>query len=139
MASESTGVTMQIFINTLKGKTITLDVNPNNTIQSVLNQIENKEGKPMDHSFLMFGGKQLENNHTVKYYNIQKETTLHLITKLKGPMTINVTTITGNVMTIKLVSSDTIQTLKAHINIIKNSFYPRYELVCNNQIIDQNE
>ena len=112
--------TMQIFVKTLSGKTITLQVGPSMTVEYVKCKIQEREGIPPDIQRLNFAGKNLEDSRTLSDYNIWNESTIYVFLRLKGGMKIFVETPSNGTISVEVKPFDTIENLKAKIQDMVN-------------------
>ncbi|VDO15419.1 unnamed protein product [Rodentolepis nana] len=118
---------MQIFVKTIADKTITLEVGDNDFIENLKKKIEDKEGFPIEEQRLIYGGRQLEDDCTFSNYSIQKDSTFHLLLRLRGGgMQIFVKTLSGKTITLDVEPSDTIENVKAKIQA-KEGISPQHQ------------
>ena len=105
---------MQIFVKDLNGKTLTLDVNKGYTIINIKNKIKDKLGVPIQEQNLTYGGKQLNDDKTLEYYDITEEATIQMSMSLKGGVT------EQEVQAVLQMLSDQVTSLRPLLRLNKN-------------------
>ena len=134
---------MEVFVRTPTGKTITLEVEPSDTIENLKIKIQYKEGIPIDQQMLMSGREPLlKASHTLSDYNIQEESTLDLVVKSKrsnGEIEIGIKVNRyEKTITLRVTLSDTVKNVKAMINN-KEHILPDQQMLAFNERILQDE
>ncbi|PIK55308.1 hypothetical protein BSL78_07780 [Apostichopus japonicus] len=121
-ADETCFVFIPVFVKTITGKTITLNVTPSDTIERVKFEIQDSEGIPTNLQGIMFAGKLLEDERLLSDYNVQNDSTVHLFLNysrkdaaLSGSIQVFVKTVTGGTITLNVTPSDTIESVKLEI------------------------
>lgn len=106
---------MQLFVKTLTGKTVSIEIEEGESIEDVKAKIAEKEGIPPEQQRIIFGGQQLQDGKTVDDYNIGDDATLHLVLRLRGGMQLFVKTLTGKTVSIEIEEGESIEDVKAKI------------------------
>mmetsp|Transcript_15050 Transcript_15050/g.34897 ORF Transcript_15050/g.34897 Transcript_15050/m.34897 type:complete len:343 (-) Transcript_15050:1466-2494(-) len=106
---------MQLFVKTLTGKTVSIEVEEGESIEDVKAKIAEKEGIPPEQQRLIFGGQQLQDSKTLDDYDVGDDSTLHLVLRLRGGMQLFVKTLTGKTVSIEVEEGESIEDVKAKI------------------------
>ena len=104
---------MQLFVKTLTGKTVSVEVEEGESIEDVKAKISEKEGIPPEQQRLIFGGQQLQDGKTLDDYDVGDDATLHLVLRLRGGMQLFVKTLTGKTVSIEVEEGESIEDVKA--------------------------
>lgn len=106
---------MQLFVKTLTGKTVSVEVEEGESIEDVKAKIAEKEGIPPEQQRLIFGGQQLQDGKTLDDYDVGDDATLHLVLRLRGGMQLFVKTLTGKTVSVEVEAGESIEDVKAKI------------------------
>ena len=107
---------MQLFVKTLTGKTVSVEVEEGESIEDVKAKISEKEGIPPEQQRLIFGGQQLQDGKTLDDYDVSDDATLHLVLRLRGGMQLFVKTLTGKTVSVEVEEGESIEDVKAKIS-----------------------